>query len=465
MTRFLVVVYFLVFLPSSCVAGVTRGDVEEVQSLGRTQRGALLKIAADDKRVELQKYTGDVGIPDSYILKLKNGTGIDQASDFINSIKDEMPPDLFDRTEIGEPGAVGQLRYLMVKTTEEGIEWFRLQTDIIDSIYQDTYVYSAGCTCNCHCENGTDLDDGACWSYFPENWGLDRIDQASTALDGKFNIEGTGSDVDVYVFDTGIYREHIEFLRADGTSRVTLGNIANASWSAADVDGHGTHVAGLIGGKTVGVAKNVSLISVKVLGDDGFGSDFGIIAMLSWVQEQVQATQRKSIVNLSLGGEKSEILNDAVNALFTDAGVLSVVAAGNENVLSKYISPASATHAFTVGATQHRDKRATFSNYGSDVDIWAPGEDLGSSSNEGVYRYRLSSGTSMACPLVAGAAAVYMSSLDYNPTPSEVKDHLISTSQDNVVTGIPEEFCSDGICEPAESVTRLLQVGCSFEEE
>ncbi|MSY38944.1 MAG: S8 family serine peptidase, partial [Actinobacteria bacterium] len=232
-------------------------------------------------------------------------------------------------------------------------------------------------------------------------WGLDRIDQLTANLDGLFTPAGTGSGVVAYVVDTGIYAAHSDF-----TGRISSGYTAISDGNGTnDCNGHGTHVAGTIGGTTYGVAKQVTLVPVRVLGCTGSGSTSGVIAGIDWAI--THHASGPAVLNMSLGGGYSKTLNDAVVAAVAD-GITVVVAAGNSSVNACDSSPASEATAITVGATSSNDARASFSNYGSCVDLFAPGVNITSAGISGTTSASTFSGTSMASPHVAGAAAVYL---------------------------------------------------------
>ncbi|MEI7452944.1 MAG: S8 family peptidase, partial [Actinomycetes bacterium] len=257
-------------------------------------------------------------------------------------------------------------------------------------------------------------------------WGLDRIDQRTAALDGLFTPAGTGSGVRAYVVDTGIYAANLDF-----GSRVASGFTAvNDSYGTGDCNGHGTHVSGTIAGTTYGVAKLATLVPVRVLDCNGSGTTSAVIAGLDWVISN--HTSGPAVLNMSLGGGFSKSLNDAVAAVVAD-GVTVVVAAGNSTADACASSPASEPTAITVGATDRTDARASFSNYGACLDIFAPGVNILSAGITSPTAAATLSGTSMASPDVAGTAAVYLA-LNPSATPAQVNTALQTAGTPSVVT-------------------------------
>lgn len=236
----------------------------------------------------------------------------------------------------------------------------------------------------------------------PASWGLDRIDQTPTALDSKYEYpDSAGQGVRVYVVDTGVQLDNPEF-----TGRTLPGFDATGSGNTTtDCHGHATHVAGTIAGTKFGVAKKATIISVKVLSCAGTGSTTGVVSGLDWIAAN-HPKGTPGVINMSIGGSSNSTLNAAVERL-SALGILNVVAAGNDNNDACYYSPASATSAITVGASDSRDAKASFSNFGNCVDVFAPGTSIISARASDPNGSVQMNGTSMATPHVAGLAALY----------------------------------------------------------
>lgn len=257
-------------------------------------------------------------------------------------------------------------------------------------------------------------------------WGLDRIDQRALPLNGTYSYTGTGAGVKAYIIDTGIRTSHNEFggRASAGFDAVTAGG------GAVDCNGHGTHVAGTVGGSTYGVAKGVSLVAVRVLDCAGSGSTSGVIAGIDWVTSNHTGTL-PAVANMSLGGGASTALDNAVAASIAD-GVTYAVAAGNSNRDACRTSPARTPNAITVGATTSSDARASYSNYGSCLDIFAPGSSITSSWYTSNTATNTISGTSMATPHVAGVAALYLGT-NTSASPAAVRNALVANATGGVV--------------------------------
>jgi len=354
-------------------------------------------------------------IPNRYILAFKQETSADDRKAHILSLtsefmEEEFPNKIIDHWEMGAfNGFAAVLSPRLLQKQRE--------SDLIDYIEADAKIFAYQA---CNTQSGA-------------TWGLTRTSERALLLNGKYNYEVNGQGVDAYIIDTGVYTSHSDFQ-------------GRASWGAnfidstnSDCNGHGTHVAGTIGGATWGVAKKVTLIAVKVLDCDGSGTYSAIISGINWTLQSKNSRGNPSVANMSLGGPKSSTLDTAINAAVA-GGVTIVVAAGNENQNACNVSPASNPNVITVGATgtatlagKLTDVRASFSNFGTCVLLLGPGVDVTSAWIGSTTATITISGTSMASPHVAGAAALY---LGENPTstPAQVETYLLSQTTDDLIS-------------------------------
>ncbi|MEU7753251.1 S8 family serine peptidase [Micromonospora sp. NPDC049101] len=259
----------------------------------------------------------------------------------------------------------------------------------------------------------------------PPSWGLDRIDQRNLPLDSSYTYPNTASNVHAYIIDTGIRFSHNDF-----GGRATSGYDAVDGGAADDCNGHGTHVAGTVGGSSYGVAKAVQLVGVRVLNCSGSGTNAGVIAGVDWVTANAI---KPAVANMSLGGGANSSLDNAVRNSIA-SGVTYGLAAGNDNGANACnTSPARTTEAITVGSTTSSDARSSFSNVGTCLDIFAPGSSITSAWYNSNTATNTISGTSMATPHVVGAAALVASA---NPswTPAQVRNQLVASATPNVVS-------------------------------
>jgi subtilisin family serine protease len=260
----------------------------------------------------------------------------------------------------------------------------------------------------------------------PPSWGLNRIDQRALPLDNRYTHNTTATNVTAYIIDTGIRTTHTTF-----GGRAVWGTNTTGDGNNTDCNGHGTHVAGTVGGSQYGVAKGVRLVAVKVLTCSGSGSNTGVINGINFVTQQ-HAAGAPAVANMSLGGGASTALDNAVRNSIAD-GVTYAVASGNSNANACNSSPSRVTQAITVNASTQTDARASFSNFGTCTDIFAPGQGITSSWNTSNTATNTISGTSMATPHVAGAAALYLAT-HTTASPATVASALSANATANRIT-------------------------------
>lgn len=311
------------------------------------------------------------------------------------------------------------------RLTSAGLERLLRHGDVL-TIEQDQVVSIN----NCNSESNPD-------------WGIARTNHRNYTSTETYTYDystgSTGAGIDAYIIDTGIYCENDEFTSKKvgsctfGYSTVTSGFI-NPVVDETDGNGHGTHCAGTVAGQTYGVAKEANLIAVKVLSDAGSGSTSGVIDGINWVAEQVAANKRPSVANLSLGGGFSQTQNDAVDAAVS-AGVTMVVAAGNDDKDACDYSPASTPSAITVAASDSKNARASYSNWGSCVDVFGPGSAITSAWIGSPDATNTISGTSMASPHVCGVAAKYLSA-DTSLSVADISAKIVADASQNEISDV-----------------------------
>lgn len=382
-------------------------------SLASMGLGLSVTAARDNSKV----------IPDQYIIRL-NKDNVESIKSRVERIQQIIGDDMRTMhvySALAEHNFVGFAAHLNTR----GLNALLKLGDIV-SVEQDQVV---------------SIND--CNSERNPEWGLARTNYRNYTNTATYTYDYTtgasGKGVDAYIIDTGIYCENVDFTSKKvgtckfGYSTVTSG-IINPVVDETDGNGHGTHCAGTVAGQTYGVAKEANLIAVKVLSDKGSGSTSGVIGGIDWVAAQVKANGKPSVANLSLGGGFSQTQNDAIEAA-VDAGVTMVVAAGNDNEDACDYSPASAPSAITVAATDSRNIRASYSNWGSCVDVFGPGSEITSAWIGSPDATNTISGTSMATPHVCGVAAKYLSA-DTSLSVKQISDKIVADASKDEISNV-----------------------------
>jgi len=354
-------------------------------------------------------------IPDTYMVVFKPGTSVTDCNSHVNQIRQRMRT---RNTEVDEQiidvFSIGQLIGYSAKLANVSL-FEELSHPMVKHVEADQHVHLVDTNDEIKTQTGA-------------TWGINRVSQRKLLLDGKYSYYASaGYGVDVYVIDTGVYLNHGEF-----EGRAIWGKSFIPEESNNDLNGHGTHVAGTIGGRTYGVAKRVTIIAVKVLNGAGSGSWTGVIAGINYATASFYTRRRKAVANMSLGGGVSPTVDQAVEESIA-AGVTYSIAAGNSNANACNYSPARVRAALTIGATTNSDTRASFSNFGVCVDLFAPGNAITSSWIGSISATNTISGTSMAAPHVAGVVALHLGHDIQLTTPNEVEVFILSVATEDIV--------------------------------
>jgi serine protease len=381
-----------------------------------------LAVLSSATGAELHQAPPNKKIVNSYIVSLTESFDREALRTHLDDMRALLPGD-FEPSRVYENMADHGLAAYAVKLTERGLERL-LKNEHVTFIEEDQEV---------------SIND--CISQSNPDWGTERVNvrnyNYSRPYTYDYEEDESGKDIDAYVIDTGIYCENNDFTgKKVGSCTFGFSSVTNSIGIPDETDGngHGTHCAGTIGGQRYGVAKEVNLIAVKVLADNGGGSTSGVIDGINWVAGRAGTTGKKSVANLSLGSSFSQATNNAAKAAF-NSGVTMIVAAGNDNSDACGYSPASEPSSITVAASDIFNVRASYSNYGSCVDIFGPGSSITSAWIGSRSATNTISGTSMAAPQVCGTAAKYLSD-DKGLTPTALTNKILSTASKNEISNV-----------------------------
>lgn len=386
------------------------------------QKTIIATLAVMASAADLHQVSPDKKVINSYIVNLADDVDREGLKSHIAELR-ELLPDDFEPVHVYENMADQKLASYSVKLTARGLERL-LKHEHVNFVEEDQTM---------------SIND--CKSQSNADWGTERVNirNYNYTLPNVYSYTtgASGATIDAYIIDTGIYCENNDFRnKKTGTCTFGYSSVTNSIGVRDDTDGngHGTHCAGTVGGEVYGVAKESNLIAVKVLADNGSGTTAGIIDGINWVIGRPAVTGRKSIANLSLGGGFSQSTNNAAKAAF-NAGITMVVAAGNDNSNACGYSPASEPTAITVAASDIFNVRASYSNFGSCVDIFGPGSSIKSAWIGSPSATNTISGTSMAAPQVCGTAAKFLSK-DKSLSPTALTNKILADASKNEISNV-----------------------------
>jgi len=375
---------------------------------------SLLLVAVVAGQLSVRQINPEKSIDNQYIIVFKTSASQDQISSHLSAVSR-----LFGENDrMIHVYSIGEFQGYAAVLSASALARVLQSSDIVETVEQDAVIHAAQ----------------ACSEQTNAVWGLDRIDEKEIFLNGDYTYTSVaGAGVDSYIVDTGIRITHQDF----GGRAIWGANFVDSN--NQDCNGHGTHVAGTVGGTVYGVAKKTTLIAVKVLNCAGSGSYAGVIGGVNWVLSSYNTRKNPSTANMSLGGPISTALDQAVAAAIK-GGVTFVVAAGNSNADACTSSPADVATAITVGATgtdtdpsfNQVDNRAYFSNYGKCTSIFAPGLMIQAPWSTSDTATNIISGTSMASPHVCGVTALYLGN-NNDASPTDVKNYILAQASNGIL--------------------------------